>query len=287
MKKTKIRSAIVIQCYTRWWLAKREATREKHCLAQNIRMRSAIIIQSYIRRWLVRREAIRERQRITVIQAYWKGYLARKGSRDQLRDLRLRVQKSATNVDDSMRIMNRLVVALSDLLNMKSITGILHTCKTLDMATQHSQKCCEKLVEAGAIDTLLKLIRSVSRSIPDQEVLKYALSTLRNLARYPHLVEELLANQVSVPTIFLEFLRNKEEGFFVACELLKKICSNQEGIKAVSKSPALLKRLNILVEDLRRQAGKENRNIRGVRAREQVERRLKESVELLKLITSG
>ena len=75
------------------------------------------------------------------------------------------------------------------------------------MATKHSQKCCEKLVEAGAVDTLLKLIRSVSRSIPDQEVLKHALSTLRNLARYPHLAEVLLASRGSVETVLWEFIR--------------------------------------------------------------------------------
>ena len=75
------------------------------------------------------------------------------------------------------------------------------------MATKYSQKCCEKLVEAGAVDTLLKLIRSVSRSIPDQEVLKHALSTLRNLARYSHLAEVLLASHGSVETFLWEFIR--------------------------------------------------------------------------------
>ena len=76
-----------------------------------------------------------------------------------------------------------------------------------DMATEHSQRCCEELVAAGAINTLLKLIRSVSRSIPDQEVLKHALSTLRNLARYPHLIEVLIDCHGSVEVILWEFLR--------------------------------------------------------------------------------
>lgn len=46
-------------------------------------------------------------------------------------DLRLRMQKSAANVDDGMRIINRLIAALSELLSKKSISGILHTCATL------------------------------------------------------------------------------------------------------------------------------------------------------------
>ena len=75
------------------------------------------------------------------------------------------------------------------------------------MATAHSQKCCEELVAAGAIDILLRLIRSVSRSIPDQEVLKHALSTLRNLARYPHLLEVLIQSPNSVQTVLWELVR--------------------------------------------------------------------------------
>lgn len=77
----------------------------------------------------------------------------------------------------------------------------------IDMATQHSEKCCEELVAAGAVGTLFKLIRSLSRSIPDQEVLKPALSTLRNLSRYPHLINVLIESCGSLETIVSEFLR--------------------------------------------------------------------------------
>lgn len=65
------------------------------------------------------------------LQSHWKGYLARKNSKGQLLDLRLRVQKSAANVDNSMRILNRLIAALSQLPTMKSVRDILHTCETL------------------------------------------------------------------------------------------------------------------------------------------------------------
>ena len=75
------------------------------------------------------------------------------------------------------------------------------------MATAHSLRCCEELVAAGAIGILLKQIRSASRSIPDQEVLKHALSTLRNLARYPHLTEVLIDTPGSVEIILWELHR--------------------------------------------------------------------------------
>ncbi|KAH1096036.1 hypothetical protein J1N35_012957 [Gossypium stocksii] len=162
---------------------------------------------------MARREARRYRYLVVMIQSHWKGYVARKESRGRLKDLRLRMVESAKNVDDGKRIINRLLSALSVLLSMKSISGILHHCETLDMAAAHSQKCCEELVAAGAIGILLKQIRSASQSIPDQQVLKHALSTLRNLAQYPHLAEVLVDTLPSVEIILWEMLRNKDEGY--------------------------------------------------------------------------
>ncbi|KOM33818.1 hypothetical protein LR48_Vigan01g337400 [Vigna angularis] len=262
----------------RWW---------KGLLLQILMTKSAIVIQSCTRGWIARRKANVQRHRIIVIQSYWKGYHARKVSKEQLLDLRLRMQKSARNVDDSKRLINRLLAALSELLNMKSLSNILHTCSILDMATGHSQKCCEELVAAGAIDTLLRLIQTVSRSIPDQEVLKHALSTLRNLARYPHLLQVLIQSRSSVQIIVMELLRNKNEGYFIASELLKKICSTGKGVEAILKSPALLKRLHGLVEDLKRKGIYEKRNPRAANLviKENRERRLKEAAEIVKLIT--
>ncbi|KAK8594444.1 hypothetical protein V6N13_015366 [Hibiscus sabdariffa] len=260
----------------RWW---------RGVLFLKSRAKSAIIIQSYTRGRIARRKAYRERTSIVVIQSYWKGYFNRKESREQLLDLRLRMQKSAMNVDDSRRLINRLLSALSELLSMKSIRGILHNCETLDMATAHSLKCCEELVAAGAIGILLKLIWSASRSIPDQEVLKHALSTLRNLARYPHLTQVLIETPRSVEIFLWELHRNKEEGYFIASEILKKICSNQNGLKAVHKFPALLKRLHNLVEELTRKTNIDKRNPRAVGVRDNTDRRrLKEAAELLKLL---
>ncbi|OVA06091.1 Armadillo [Macleaya cordata] len=156
-----------------------------------------------------------------------------------------------------------------------------------NVATQHSQKCCETLVAAGAIKTLLKLIRSVSRSIPDQEVLKHALSTLRNLARYPDLAQVLIDADGSLELIVSEFLRNKEEGYYIASQLLKKLFLTPKGIQTIRSLPALLKRLHNLVDDLKRRVIMEKRNPRSLPGKDHNERRLKEASELLKLITNS
>ncbi|XP_073016437.1 uncharacterized protein [Primulina eburnea] len=248
---------------------------------------SAVIIQSHFRGWMAREMVKKEKQRVVLIQSYWKGYLVRKNAKGHLQDLRFRMQKSASNIDDSMRLINRLVAALSELLKIRSVSGILHTCATLDVATKHSQRCCEVLVAAGAIGTILKLIRSISRSIPDQEVLKHALSTLRNLAHYPHLTEILIESHGCVEVVFWEFLRNKEEGYFIASELLKRICCSEKGLNAMRNLPAHLKRLNNLAEVLARKAGNDKGYLPHSVARERVEKRLKEAIMLLELIKNS
>ncbi|KAK4360953.1 hypothetical protein RND71_019905 [Anisodus tanguticus] len=300
LHKQRTKAAVVIQSHVQGWLTRQRASRKKHLILLAVlklqrwwrgkllhkqKTKSAVVIQAHVRGWIARQSVLRNKHRIIVIQAYMKGYLARKDLRGQLLDLRLRVQKSAANVDDGMRIINRLVAALSELLNMRSVSDILHICATLNMATQHSQKCCEELVAAGAVGTLFKLILSLSRSIPDQEVLKPALSTLRNLSRYPHLIDVLIESCGSLETIVSEFLRNKDEGYFIASDLLKKIFTEKKGVEVVRKSPALLKRLHNHVEELSRKAKADKRN-KPHAQKELVllDKRLREAVEILELI---
>lgn len=75
------------------------------------------------------------------------------------------------------------------------------------MATEHSEKCCETLADAGAVEILLKQIHSLNRGVPDQEVLKHVLRTLRNIARFPKLLQVLISAPRSVEIIFQELLR--------------------------------------------------------------------------------
>ncbi|CAL5408373.1 unnamed protein product [Camellia sinensis] len=263
------RSATIIEHATRAWISRRH--HESHC-----------------RGWLIRKEIVVQKEAVIKIQSafrciQWQKLFdcyrhaapeIQRFVRGQIARRRLLGASFLPKTDPTGCILTStdyfqnlelgLLVTLSDILSMKSVSGILHTCATLDMATKHSQKCCEKLVEAGAVVTLLKLIRSVSRSIPDQEVLKHALSTLRNLARYSHLTEVLVRSCGSVETILWELLRNKEEGYFIASELLRKICLNTKGVEAARSSPTLLKRLHNLVEDLTRKTGNEKSNKREI-----------------------
>ncbi|KAL8140200.1 hypothetical protein V2J09_006221 [Rumex salicifolius] len=278
-KKKVLHATVKLQ---RWW------RRIKMFKSQ---MKAAVVIQSHFHGWIARRRVARENRLIVLIQANWKGYIVRRDAKgQQLVELRRRLQESTVNVDDGMRLINRHIAALSELLGMKSLSNILRNCATLDKATGLSSNCCEILVDAGAIDILLKQIKGVSRSIPDKEILKHSLSILRNLARYPHLADILINHKGSVETILWEMLRNKEEGYYIVCDLLKKICNTRKGVEAMHRLPFLLKRLSALVDEMSRKAGKEKRSLHHQRitdSRNSTERRLKEAVEIIGTIRRG
>ncbi|KAM0943812.1 putative IQ motif, EF-hand binding, armadillo-like helical, CH domain superfamily [Dioscorea sansibarensis] len=294
-QKSQSRSAILIQSYIRGWNARVKAERRcysilmiqrwwRRVLYRASRKRSAVTIQTYLRGWIARREASRIRHCIIVIQSYWKGYLVRKQPRQQILDLCCKLKRSAANVDDDMRLINRLITALSELLGYKSISNIRHTCATLDIATARSEKCCETLVAAGAIKILLKQFHSLNRSVPDQEVLKHVLSILRNIACFPHLAVALIKTAQTVDIIFQELLRNKSEGFFIASDIMKKLCGVKDGLLAVRKLQGHAKRLNGLSQDLGRKSELIKRTPRLGAGRDATLQRLKEVHDLLHLI---
>jgi hypothetical protein len=51
--------------------------------------------------------------------------------RDKLSALRQRMQNTAANVDQKMRLEHRITEALAALLSQKTVSGILHTCATI------------------------------------------------------------------------------------------------------------------------------------------------------------
>ncbi|KAK8953638.1 hypothetical protein KSP40_PGU014532 [Platanthera guangdongensis] len=192
---------------------------------------------------------------------------------------------SAVNVNDEMRLINRLVVAISELLGYRSISNIRHICTTLDTATELSQKCCETLVDAGAIGILLKQIQLLNRGIPDQEVLKRVLSTLRNIGRYKHLSHVLINTPRFVEIIFQELLRNKSEGFVISCQLLRRICAIREGLETARKLRGYAKRLKNVIEKLERKTKFFARKAQINNHKDLTERKLREANSLMSLLS--
>ncbi|PNT75007.1 hypothetical protein BRADI_1g26170v3, partial [Brachypodium distachyon] len=271
------RSVISIQSSRRW----------RKVMFLESRKRAAIIIQSHVRCWIAQRAAFRKKKCITVIQAFIKAYHVRKASKKEVADIRSRIQKASSQIDDGMRLLNRLIAALSQISDCRSISSIRQTCTTLSFATELSEKCCETLVGAGAVDILLKQIPKLNRGIPDQEVLKQVLITLRNIARFPNLRPVLANTPQLVNIIFQELLRNEEDGFFIACGILKNLCQSKEGHEITAGVlQHRIKRLCSVVEDLEKKVEHDKRNGRtGAKKEDSARRRLGEAASLYHLLT--
>lgn len=244
-----------------------------------------IVIQAHFRGWAARQTASRTRKSIIIIQSYVKAYLVRKASKQEVAHIRSRLQKSSALVDDSMRLINRLVAALSQLRHSRSTRSIRQTCTALSTATEYSKKCCETLVTDGAVDILLKQIHLLNRGIPDQEVLKQVFLTLRNIARYPHLRQVLVNIPESAEIIFQELLRNKAAVFFIASDILKKLCESKEGHETARALHHHIKRLRSLVQDLEKKVDLDKRNGRTGAVKENNLRQLREAATLYHLLT--
>ncbi|RCV13266.1 hypothetical protein SETIT_2G333000v2 [Setaria italica] len=290
------RAVTVIQTHFRSWVAQQDAIRTRNCITTiqrwwrkvlflQLRKRAVIVIQAHFRGWAARQTASRTRKSIIIIQSYVKGYLVRKASKQEVAHIRSRLQKSSALVDDSMRLINRLVAALSQLRHSRSTRSIRQTCTALSTATEYSKKCCETLVTDGAVDILLKQIHLLNRGIPDQEVLKQVFLTLRNIARYPHLRQVLVNIPESAEIIFQELLRNKAAVFFIASDILKKLCESKEGHETARALHHHIKRLRSLVQDLEKKVDLDKRNGRTGAVKENNLRQLREAATLYHLLT--
>ncbi|KAK8460533.1 hypothetical protein SEVIR_2G343400v4 [Setaria viridis] len=290
------RAVTVIQTHFRSWVAQQDAIRTRNCITTiqrwwrkvlflQLRKRAVIVIQAHFRGWAARQTASRTRKSIIIIQSYVKAYLVRKASKQEVAHIRSRLQKSSALVDDSMRLINRLVAALSQLRHSRSTRSIRQTCTALSTATEYSKKCCETLVTDGAVDILLKQIHLLNRGIPDQEVLKQVFLTLRNIARYPHLRQVLVNIPESAEIIFQELLRNKAAVFFIASDILKKLCESKEGHETARALHHHIKRLRSLVQDLEKKVDLDKRNGRTGAVKENNLRQLREAATLYHLLT--
>uniref|UniRef100_A0A0E0Q902 Calponin-homology (CH) domain-containing protein n=1 Tax=Oryza rufipogon TaxID=4529 RepID=A0A0E0Q902_ORYRU len=250
----------VLCSWLRWW---------RQVLFLESRKRSVIVIQAHVRGWIARQTAVRNKKRITIIQSYVKAYLLRKRSKQEI-------------TDDIMCLINRLIAAVSQ----RSISTIRQICATLSTATEHSEKCCQTIVNAGAVEILLKQINLLNRGVPDQEVLKQVLFTLRNIARFRNLQPVLANTPQAVEIVFQELLRSKTEGFFVACDILKRLCESEEGHKIARALKRHIRRLGCLVQELEKKVDLDKRNGRTGVAKDNNLRRLGEAVTLHHLFTN-
>ena len=56
-------------------------------------------------------------------------------------------------------------------------------CFVTDCVSALSPRCCERMVEDGAVAIIYSLMKSCNRSLPHMEIIKYSVNILLNLAK--------------------------------------------------------------------------------------------------------
>uniref|UniRef100_A0A8C0C7C6 Assembly factor for spindle microtubules n=1 Tax=Balaenoptera musculus TaxID=9771 RepID=A0A8C0C7C6_BALMU len=214
-----VNSAICIQ---RWFRARLQHKRflqkhsfikiqdeaQEHMSQQN---RAASVIQKAVCRFLLRKKQEKFNDRITKIQALWRGYSWRKKNDcTKIKAIRQRLQCVNREIREENKLYHRTALALHYLLTYKYLSAILEALKHLEVVTRLSSLCCENMAQSGAISKIFVLIRSCNRSVPCMEVIGYAVQVLLNVAKYEKTTSAVYDVENCVDTL-LELLQMYQE----------------------------------------------------------------------------
>ncbi|XP_061041266.1 abnormal spindle-like microcephaly-associated protein isoform X2 [Eubalaena glacialis] len=214
-----VNSAICIQ---RWFRARLQHKRflqkhsfikiqdeaQEHMSQQN---RAASVIQKAVCRFLLRKKQEKFNNRITKIQALWRGYSWRKKNDcTKIKAIRQRLQCVNREIREENKLYHRTTLALHYLLTYKYLSAILEALKHLEVVTRLSSLCCENMAQSGAISKIFVLIRSCNRSVPCMEVIGYAVQVLLNVAKYEKTTSAVYDVENCVDTL-LELLQMYQE----------------------------------------------------------------------------
>eukprot|EP00070_Physeter_catodon_P023738 XP_023986460.1 abnormal spindle-like microcephaly-associated protein isoform X2 [Physeter catodon] len=214
-----VNSAICIQ---RWFRARLQQKRflQKHSFIKiqneaqermNQQNRAASVIQKAVCRFLLRKKQEKFNNRITKIQALWRGYSWRKKNDcTKIKAIRQRLQCVNREIREENKLYHRTALALHYLLTYKYLSAILEALKHLEVVTRLSSLCCENMAQSGAISKIFVLIRSCNRSVPCMEVIGYAVQVLLNVAKYEKTTSAVYDVENCVDTL-LELLQMYQE----------------------------------------------------------------------------
>ncbi|XP_067585913.1 abnormal spindle-like microcephaly-associated protein isoform X1 [Pseudorca crassidens] len=173
--------------------------------------RAASVIQKAVRRFLLRKKQEKLNNRVTKIQALWRGYSWRKKNDcSKIKAIRQRLQCVNREIREENKLYHRTALALHYLLTYKYLSAILEALKHLEVVTGLSSLCCENMAQSGAISKIFVLIRSCNRSVPCMEVIGYAVQVLLNVAKYEKTTSAVYDVENCVDTL-LELLQMYQE----------------------------------------------------------------------------
>ncbi|KAI7757022.1 hypothetical protein M8C21_004044 [Ambrosia artemisiifolia] len=301
-------AATIIQSHFRRLVKYRNYTRIKNAVSSlqaviRVWKQATTKIQSYYRGFLSRKSYSSQKQAATKIQSYYRGWLSRKSFLKKKQSV-MKLQRLYQSIKRSRNFRQ------SKLEIMAAITIQSHTRRWIARRVACRCKCSIVLIQrfwrgwltrrdfllqkeaATSIQSALRCLKCFK----DFKCHKNAAIAIQRFVK-GWIIRKRLLESAAIsgchhnPTKDCfsghEIKLNKEDAYFVAADVLKNICSNKKGVEGLRVLKALVKRLHNLVEDLKRKACNEKRNQRTPATKEPMDRRLKEAIQILKLITNG
>ncbi|KAI8496628.1 hypothetical protein Bbelb_252830 [Branchiostoma belcheri] len=224
--KQQLKALIIIQASIRAWLQRKHFLQLRRVVCklqaavrchQKQRLTAAVVLQSYVRMYLAKKLAIRRRKAVIALQATWRGYHTRKNIKNKrIRIAHQKIMAAKRAATEDKKLCNMTATALNLLLKYKHLSTILDALRSLEVVTRLSSVCCDRLVQGGAVQVIYTLIQSCNRSLPCQEIIKYSISILLNLAKNPDTVAAAVVQEGGVETLvsLMAIYREKDDVIF-------------------------------------------------------------------------
>ncbi|CAM9888961.1 unnamed protein product [Discosporangium mesarthrocarpum] len=261
---------------TAWWRCTSQARRFR------VAHRGIVRLQSTVRGRMARQVVgeLRESRRLrisefhaaTVIQSVCRGHRARlrAGELVALARARLAEAEARAIADPSQTLGARVESALWALENGSHLTQVIRACLTLELSSRYSKVCCQVLAESRAPSVIYSLVRSLNRSPPHQKILKYIITTFRNVVmRGGNSLARLVAAPADTVETYMDLLqmyRDRPEMFQPTVRLLQQLVAAHEPTKFACNVPKNLQRIETISDILRRKAASEAKSAASRRA---------------------
>ena len=216
------------------------------------------------RRILARRERQRRLERdwfvraapaATVIQAWWRGYLARDASPDEARLRRLRSSMRASREraaeNPSLRLDARVARAVETLHKPRKLREVREALRTLADAAACSRACREAAADSRALRALLHTVRRCDRSPQHEPVLAAAYELLERLsadANGPARALFEARDSVTVITEHMQMCRDRPELVASATRTLVNLCGETSRAAEVARTGKIFARVRSIAE---------------------------------------
>jgi hypothetical protein len=193
--------------------------------------RAAIVIQSAIRRHQALKLVELEQHSATVIQAHWRGFIARRRAHKRIQAAARKLALARKQATEEKKLGALTVKALKVLAdpNVANLSLSIRACELLELATYVSSSCYGQIMEQNIVASIFSVITSCNRSEPHVKLVMLSLNILYNLvAASEETAQHVFDCKQSIDTLVKQMSRSYErtELLMRIVEVLSILCND-------------------------------------------------------------